>query len=191
MRELVAIQYLSLDGVIQAPGHSGEDNDGGFTEGGWTEPFMPDHRRYATDLYRDAGAFLFGRKTYEIWLDYWPTVTDPDDHIAAALNRQPKYVASTSLTEASWAGTTIIRSDLAAAVKELKEEPGGDIVVPGSSELIHSLTREGLVDRYQLWIHPVAVGGGKRLFAQRADLRLVDALTTTSGLVILTYVPAA
>lgn len=191
MRNLVVIQYVSLDGVVQGPGHADEDTDGGFAQGGWTGPFMPDHRRYGTDIYRTAGAFLFGRRTFEIWLDHWPKVTDPDDHIAHALNSRPKYVASGTLHEATWAGTTIIRDGLAAAVKDLKRQPGGDIVVPGSGELIRSLTREGLVDRYQIWLHPVAVGGGKQLFDQRTDLELMDARTTVTGLVILTYEPAS
>lgn len=191
MSNLVVIQYISLDGVYQGPGHAGEDTDGGFTTGGWTQPFMADHRRYGTDLYRSAGCFLFGRRTYQIWLDHWPKVTDPDDHIATALNKQPKYVASTTLGEATWPGTTIIRNDLAETVATLKEQSDGDIVVPGSGQLIHTLTAEGLVDRYHLWLHPVAVGPGKQLFEQRTDLSLLDVTTTPTGVAILTYEPAA
>jgi dihydrofolate reductase len=187
MSDLVVIEYMSLDGVVQGPGHRGEDD---FADGGWTEPQIPDHRTYGTDLYRGAGAFLFGRRTYEIWLDHWPNVTDPDDHIAAALNNRPKYVVSNTLDEPSWAGTTIIRGDvLVESVRALKVEDGGDIVVPGSGGLVHALTAAQLVDRYQLWIHPVAVGNGKRLFAERTDLRLVDARITATGLALLTYEP--
>lgn len=190
MRNLVVLQFVSLDGVTQAPGHAGEDTDGGFVHGGWTESLMPEHRRHGTARYHEAGAFLFGRHTYEIWTEYWPTVTDPDDHIAAALNSRPKYVVSTTLGEPTWAGTTVIRDDVPAEVARLKKQPGGDILVPGSGRLTHTLAAEGLIDRYELWIHPVALGTGKRLFVERMDLALVNAMTTTSGLVILTYQPA-
>ena len=97
MRKLAVIEYVSLDGVVQAPGHAGEDPEGGFVHGGWTGPFMADHRRYNTQLFPTAGAFLFGRRTYEIFAEYWPTVTDEADRIAGALNSRPKYVASTTL----------------------------------------------------------------------------------------------
>jgi dihydrofolate reductase len=193
MRSLVVTQYSSLDGVVQAPGHAQEDPGGGFTEGGWTEPFMPDHRRYGVDLYRTAGAFLFGARTFRLWLGHWPQVTDPADHIAAALNGRPKYVASTTLDQAAaaaaWPGTTVLADDLVAAVTALKHEPGDDIVVPGSGRLVHTLTAAGLVDRYQLWLHPLALGTGKRLFERRLDLDLLDVTSTASSLVLLTYGP--
>lgn len=148
MRSLVALEYVSVDGVAQAPGHSGEDTDGGFSGGGWTEPQMPDHRRYGAEFYRSAGAFLFGRRTYEIWLEYWPNVTDPQDDIAAALNGKPKYVVSSRLKEVTWGGTTIIRDKLAEAVDELKQQNRGDILVPGSALLVQTLSAMNLIDRY-------------------------------------------
>jgi dihydrofolate reductase len=190
MRKLVVLNFVSLDGVVQAPGHNAEDTDGGFSEGGWTEPYMADHRNYGAVEYTRASAFLFGRRTYEIWVPHWSTITNPDDVIAAALNRRPKYVATTTLREVSWPGAQIIDGDLASAVRDLKQEAGGPIVVPGSGQLVHSLTAANLVDRYQIWIHPVAVGAGKRLFDKRTDLRLTRCTTTPTGVVILDLEPA-
>jgi dihydrofolate reductase len=188
--KLIVVEYASLDGVVQAPGHAGEDVADGFAKGGWTGPFMPDHRRYNTELYQAAGAFLLGRLTYQIFAGYWPTVTDEDDEIARALNGLPKYVASTTLDGVAWQPTTVLTGDLAGEVTKLKAAPGRPILVVGSAGLAQTLMRHGLVDEYQLWLHPVVLGGGKRLFRDGgppATLRLVDSRTTTSGLVILTY----
>ncbi len=193
MRRVVVVEYVSVDGVIQAPGHAGEDSEGGFDHGGWTGPFMDDHRRYLSEEFCAAGAFLLGRVTYEIFAAYWPTVTDEEDEIARALNSLPKYVASTTLNDAEWDGTTLIRSDVAEEVAKLKEQPGRDILVVGSSGLAQTLMQYDLVDEYRLWLHPVVLGSGKRLFREgtpTTTLRLVDTKTTSSGLVILTYEPA-
>ena len=190
MRKVVVVEYVSLDGVIQAPGHPGEDPEGGFDHGGWTGPFMNDHRRYLSEEFSAAGAFLLGRLTYEIFAEYWPTVTDEDDAIASALNSFPKYVASTTLDETAWDGTTVIKSDVAEEVAKLKEQPGRDILLVGSSGLAQTLMQHDLVDEYRLWVHPIVLGSGKRLFREGAPtttLRLVDTRTTSSGLVILTY----
>jgi dihydrofolate reductase len=118
MSTLIAVEYMSLDGVIQAPGHPAEDQDGGFEHGGWTSPFMDEHARYNTEPFQAAEAFLLGRRTYEIWAQYWPTVSDSDE-IARALNTKPKYVASTTLNRADWRGTTILRDDLPAEIDRL------------------------------------------------------------------------
>ena len=190
MSSLVVVEYVSLDGVIQAPGHAGEDSDGGFAHGGWTGGLMADHRRYNSQLFPTAEAFLLGRRTYEIFAAYWPTVTDKTDQIAHALNSRPKYVASTTLAEAAWPGTTVLAGDVAGQVAKLKQELGGPILVLGSSALVHTLSAHDLVDEYQLLVHPVVLGGGKRLFSGtggRADLRLVDSTTTGGGMVILAY----
>lgn len=190
-RKLIAIEYVSLDGVIQGPGHAGEDTEGSFQGGGWTQPLMPDHRRYNTESFQTAGAFLLGRLTYEIWAEYWPTVKDDTDLIATALNRMPKYVASTTLKKADWEGTTIIR-DVATDVPRLKSQPGRPIFMMGSSGLAQSLMEHRLIDEYQLWLHPVVLGGGKRLFREGsppARMRFVDGKVSASGLVILTYQP--
>jgi dihydrofolate reductase len=191
MRKLIVIEYVSLDGVIQGPGHAGEDADGGFTAGGWTQPLMPHHRKYNTESFQTAGAFLLGRKTYEIWAEYWPTVQDEADLIAHALNTQPKYVVSKTLSKADWKGTTIIR-DVPAEIPRLKDQPGKPIFVMGSSVLAQTLMEHRLVDEYQLWLHPVVLGGGKRLFGEGSPLtqmRLVDSRTSAGGLVILSYEP--
>jgi dihydrofolate reductase len=189
MRKLIAIEYVSLDGVIQGPGHAGEDPDGGFEAGGWTVPLMPDHQRYNTESFQTAGAFLLGRRTYEIWAEYWPNVKDESNLIAHALNHRPKYVASTTLKSAEWEGTTIIR-DVPTDVARLKSEAGRPIFTMGSSVLAQTLMEHGLIDEYQLWLHPVVIGRGKKLFREGgpgAQMRLVDSRTSAGGLVILTY----
>jgi dihydrofolate reductase len=189
MRQLTVIEYLSLDGVIQAPGHAREDPEGDFAHGGWTGPFIDDHGRYMREALNTTGALLLGRLTYEIWAGYWPTVTDPADEIARMLNAVPKYVASSTLTSGSWPETTVI-ADVAGQVRELKQQPGKDVVVMGSSMLARSLIDDDLVDEYRLMLHPVVLGGGKRLFAAGApmrNLRLIEAAVTTTGLATLTY----
>ncbi len=188
---VVVIEYVSLDGVIQGPGHAGEDLAGGFKHGGWTGPFMAEHGRYLSEVFSGAGAFLLGRLTYDIWARYWPTVTDETDEIATALNGRPKYVASATLRDPAWADTTAIR-DVPVEVAKLREQPGRPLVVMGSSGLVHTLTESGLVDEYQMWIHPVVLGGGKKLFPDggpKVTLRLVDSMVTAGGLVIATYKP--
>ena len=190
MRELMVVEYVSLDGVMQEPGHATEDTGGGFRYGGWTGPFMTDHRRYLSQLFQTVGAFLFGRRTYDIFADVWPTITDPSDLIARALNESPKYVVSSTLAEARWQPTTIIKGEVPEAIAALKQEPGRPIVVVGSSELTHTLTHRNLVDQYYLMLHPVILGSGKRVFSEdapMASLRLIDSTTTASGLLMLTY----
>ena len=192
MSTIVVIEYTSLDGVIQGPGHAGEDTDGGFQRGGWTVPFMAEHGRYLSPLFQAAGGFLLGRRTYDIWARYWPTVTDEKDQIARALNSRPKYVASATLEEPAWEGTTVLR-DVPGEVAELRKQPGGQILLMGSSALTQSLMAHGLVDEYQLWVHPLVLGGGKKLFRDGGpaiSLRLADSTTTAEGLVILSYEPS-
>jgi dihydrofolate reductase len=186
---------VSLDGVVQAPGYDGEDPDGGFAHGGWTGPFMAEHRRYNSRLFPTAGGFLLGRLTYEIFAASWPTVTDPADRIALALNGRPKYVATTTPFEPTWPGTIVLTGDVAGQVAKLKQESGDEpILLVGSARLAQTLAAHDLVDEFQLMVHPVVLGSGKRLFGDRTgdrvDLRLVDSTTTEGGLVILTYRPA-
>jgi len=190
VRKLIVAEYLSLDGVVQAPGHAGEDPAGGFARGGWTGPYMADHGRYNSEFYQTAGGFLLGRLTYEIFAAYWPTVTNEGNEIARALNTLPKYVASTTLQQADWKGTTFLKGDVPAAVADLRRQPGRPLVVVGSAQLAQTLLDADLVDEYQLWLHPIVLGSGKRLFRDAgaaATLRLVDSKTTSGGLVILTY----
>ena len=189
MSRITVIEYTSLDGVIQGPGHAGEDTDGGFQLGGWTGPFMAEHGHYLSPLFQAAGGFLLGRRTYDIWARYWPTVTDESDQIARALNTRPKYVASATLQEPAWDGTTVLR-DAPREVAKLREQPGRPILLMGSSALAQSLMAHGLVDEYQLWVHPVVLGGGKKLFRDGGpaiSLRLAGSTTTAGGLVILSY----
>lgn len=193
MTRLVVLEYTSIDGVIQAPGHAGEDDAGGFQHGGWTQPQMSDHRRYVAESFYAADAFLLGRLTYEIFAAYWPTVTDPSDEIATALNTRHKYVASSTLRDPAWEHTTLLGPDIAAEVAVLKAQPGRELLVVGSGRLAHALFDHELVDEYRLMVHPVVLGSGKRLFAETTSVRpmeLIDARTTASGLVLITYQPA-
>src|SRR5579864_2514688 len=180
MGRVVVIDYVSVDGVVQGPGHVGEDSDGGFKQGGWTRPHLGEHAQYLAGPFTAAGGFLLGRVTYDIWLEYWPNVTDAGDLIARALNTKPKYVASASLANPDWAGTTVLR-DVPREVAELREKPGGPLLVMGSSQLTHTLTEHALVDEYRLMIHPVVLGSGKKLFADdgpRLDLHLAGVTST-------------
>jgi dihydrofolate reductase len=192
MSTLLVIEYLSVDGVAQAPGHDGEDPDNGFALGGWAGPHLEDHREYGTTRYQNASAFLFGRRTFELWRPHWSQVSDPDDHIAAALNTRPKYVVSTTMEEPAWSGTTVLAGDIPEQVGELKLKHGpGPIVLAGSTQLAQTLIDNDLVDAYDLWIHPIVLGTGKRLFepplSPQQDLRLVSTCTTRTGLMILTF----
>lgn len=189
---LVAVEFMTLDGVIQALGSAAEDPDG-FAHGGWSQPFFADHGRYIANPYRTATGFVFGRRTFEIFQGFWPTVTDPDNPIAHALNTQPKYVVSTTMTAPHWQPTTIIALNVTARITELKDRPGGDLIVVGSAQLAHHLITDGLIDEYQLWIHPIVADAGKRLFppvAAPIALDLIDTTITPTGLIITTYRPA-
>jgi dihydrofolate reductase len=193
MRMLRVIEFLSLDGVMQAPGSPDEDTEGGFRHGGWQRPYFDDvlgasavEGMSATDTY------LFGRKTYEGMAAYWPTVSD-DDPFARSLNGTPKYVASRTLEGVEWQNSTLIRGDVVQAVGALKEQPGRNIAVLGSGELVRTLIEHNLVDEYFLAVFPVVLGGGKRLFGEAGrttKLSLVDYKATSIGGVLLTYRPA-
>jgi dihydrofolate reductase len=192
VRKMVVLEYVSLDGVIQAPGHVGEDPAGGFAHGGWTGPFISQHPHFVAESFSAADGFLFGRLTYEIFAAYWPTVTDPGDPIAQALNTRPKYVAAASPPDPAWAGTTVLAGDVASQVARLKAEPGRELLVVGSGQLAQALADHGLVDEYRLLVHPIMVGSGKKLFRDGAEptpMRLVEVTASTGGLVFLTYRP--
>jgi dihydrofolate reductase len=193
MSKLVVLEYVSLDGVIQAPGHAAEDPEGNFAHGGWTAPFIPAHRHHVAPSFQSADAFLFGRLTYDIFAAFWPTVTDPTDEIAQALNTRPKFVASRSLTDPQWPGTTVLGDDVPTKVAELRDRPGRELLVVGSAQLAQSLLGHALVDEYRLLVHPIVVGTGKKLFRDGSSLTrmaLVEATTSTDGLVLLSYQPA-
>ena len=150
---------------------------------------MEEHREHLTDLYRTAGGLLLGRLTYEIWAKRWPAVKDKSDEIAHAINTMPKYVASTTLTDPVWSGTTVLRDDIPRQVRDLKQRSGGNLVLAGSAKLAHTLMVHDLVDVYVLMIHPVVLGDRKRLFepgGRRAALTLTESRATAGGLAILT-----
>jgi dihydrofolate reductase len=186
--------FLTLDGVMQAPGGPGEDPDGGFEHGGWSFPYGDeDFGTAVVGWFANADAFLLGRKTYEIFSGHWPRVTDADDPVASKLNALPKYVASTTLTSAAWHNSSILGGDVATEVAKLKEQPGNELQVHGSGGLAQTLIEHDLVDEYRLLFFPVHLGSGKKLFrdgAKAAALRLTGTTTTSTGVIIATYEPA-
>jgi dihydrofolate reductase len=190
MRKLVVGTFLTVDGVMQAPGGPDEDRDGGFAHGGWSFNYWDDVMgQLIVEWTLRAGALLLGRKTYEIFAAHWPHVGD-DDPVAAKLNNVPKYVASGTLDNVTWNNSTLIQGDVAEAVAELKRETGAEIQVSGSGELIQELIEHDLVDEYRLWVFPVLIGAGKRLFARGtipAALKLVDTKLSSTGVAIHTY----
>ena len=190
MSKVVVFTNLTLDGVMQAPARPDEDRRGGFEHGGWATPYAA--MAQAGESMANTGALLLGRRTYEDFYTVWPNRTG--NPFTAVLNNTQKYVASTTLKEPlSWSNSTLLKGDTAEAVARLKEEPGKDLVVLGSGELVQSLMRRNLVDEYVLLIHPLVLGSGRRLFPDGgafAALRLVGAKTTNNGVVISTYQPA-
>lgn len=191
MRKLLVTTFVTLDGVMQAPGAPDEDRSGGFAHGGWMVPFADeDLGRLITGWTEQASAFLLGRGTYDIFAAHWPKVTDPEDVIARALNTKPKYVASSTLKKADWHNTTVIKGDVAQAVRALKQEGNGELQVHGSPGLIQMLIANDLIDLYRIWVHPVVLGSGKRLFgsgARPAALKLTATDRTSTGVVVHTY----
>ena len=194
MKKLVVGTFLTLDGVMQAPGGSQEDIEEGFKYGGWQMPlFDEDAGRIIGESIAATDALLLGRKTYQIFAAYFPNAPEGDP-IAAKLNSVPKYVVSTTLKKLEWNNSTLIKGNVAQEVAKLKQQPGSGILgVTGSGKLAQTLMQHNLVDEYDLWIHPVVLGSGKRLFGNGLspiNLKLVDTKTTGSGIVILTYRPA-
>lgn len=190
MRELVVNTFLTLDGVMQAPAGPDEDRRGGFEHGGWAAPNSDEVMgRVMGEGMSQGGSLLLGRWTYEAFHAFWPH--QKDNPYTEVLNNTQKYVASTTLAEPlPWMNSTLLEGDVGEAVARLKEQSDKDIVVLGSGELIQSLMRHNLIDEYLLLIHPVVLGSGRRLFPDGspfADLRLVDSVTTTTGVVIARY----
>lgn len=192
MRKLIADEWMTLDGVIQAPGYDGEDRDGGFEHGGWHSSYMEETAMKAVvEGVTSAGGFLLGRRTYEIFAGYWPTAPAEEEALAQPLTTKPKYVVSRTLTEPlDWQNSTLVPGDVVEAVAGLKQEEGADLHLIGSSQLFQTLTDHGLVDEYRMMIDPVVVGGGKRLFQDDGVLRslqLVDSQVTSRGVILATY----
>jgi dihydrofolate reductase len=191
MRRITVVNHVTLDGVMQSPAHPDEDRRGGFEHGGWTVPYadevmagvMAEGMAKAPDL-------LLGRRTYEHFAAFWPHQTD-DNPYTPVLNAAQKHVASRTLRgPLPWVNSTLLEGDAADAVAALKQQPGKDLVNQGSGELVQSLMHRNLIDEYQLTIHPLVLGSGRRLFehpGSYATLRLIDSRTTTTGVIIATY----
>jgi dihydrofolate reductase len=190
--KLIVSEFLTLDGVMQAPGDADEDRRGGFEHGGWQMPYFDEDAGAAiTDIFLATGALLMGRVTYDIMAAFWPSATD---EFATMMNSLPKYVASTTLKEPlEWSNSTLIKGDIAAEVAKLKQTPGKDIQVIGSGDLVQTLMEHDLVDEYRLMVHPLVLGSGWRLFREGSPniaLRMIDNKTTSTGVLILVYEPA-
>ena len=189
---VVVFMSVTLDGVIQAPARPDEDIRGGFEHGGWAVPYADEVMgKAAGEGMARPGSLLLGRRTYEDFFTVWPNRTD--NPYTEVLNKRTKYVASRTLQEPlPWKNSTLLKGDAAEAVARLKKQPGGDVMMLGSGELVQSLMRSNLIDEYILLIHPLVLGSGRRLFSDggpSATLSLVDTKATTTGVVIATYQP--
>ena len=193
MRSLVVIEFVTLDGVTQSLGSPDEDREGGFEYGGWAAPYGDEVLgKKAGEGLTATTAYLLGRKTYETMAAYWPH--EPDDNpIAAHLNSTPKYVVTKTLASLDWDGSHALDGDLIDSVNALKKQGDGTIAVLGSGVLVQTLIEHDLVDEYRLFVHPLVLGAGKRLFRQTPrplPMRLVDCTATTTGVLLLSYQPA-
>ena len=192
MRKVIVNEFVALDGTAQAPGGPEEDPSGDFAHGGWYWPYGSED---GTDqLINAAGGFILGRRTYELFAGFWPTAHETSPEFAVPMNTKPKYVASRTLSPPlEWENSSLLVGPLPDAIGALKEQDGGDLIVIGSTVLVHSLLADGLVDEVRLMIAPVLVGGGKRIFPDDGvlrPLRLVDHRVTETGTIIATYAPA-
>jgi dihydrofolate reductase len=195
--KLTTITHVSVDGVMQGLGGADEDRNGGFERGGWALPLFDDEgAAFVGEVFQRADAFLFGRRTYEIFARSWGTgswgANQGNNPISVALNTRPKYVASTTLSDPQWADTTVLSGDVAAAVGELKAKPGGELQVHGSGKLVRWLFDNQLADEITLLTYPVVVGQGTRLFpatGRDTALELVDSRATASGVTVQVYRP--
>ena len=194
MRKVVVDEWMSLDGVAQAPGAPDEDTTGGFQHGGWHLPFFEDvSQKWVVENINGAGGFLLGRRTYEILGRYWPNAPEEEQVVAEPLNTKPKYVASTTLSEPlAWHNARLLRGDVPEAVAALRHEDGDDLLLIGSTELVRTLIEHDLVDEFRLMIDPVILGGGKRIFLEDGalrSLRLIESQVTSTGAILATYAP--
>ena len=191
--KLTTTTQVSVDGVMQGPGGSDEDRRVGFERGGWAMPlFDNEARAFLLEVFGRADAFLFGRKTYDIFAGYWGVMDPSENAFAEALNTKPKYVASNTLTDPQWADTTVLSGDVAAAIGELKAKPRGELQVHGSGALTRWLLENELIDEINLLIVPVVVGQGTRLFPDAGPdiaLDLVDSRAFPKGVTIQVYRP--
>jgi dihydrofolate reductase len=196
MRKVIVNEFMSLDGVAQAPGGADEDPSGGFAHGGWHMRYMEDElaQKWVLASIVEAGGFLLGRRTYEIFAAYWPNAPEEEQVIAEPLNGKPKHVASRTLTEPlQWQNSTLVEGDVATGVRALKQDDAGDLHVIGSTDLVRALIEHDLVDELRLMIDPLLLGGGKRIFRDDGllrQLRLVDGQVTGTGAILATYASA-
>jgi dihydrofolate reductase len=192
MRKLIVIEFMTLDGVVQAPSYPDEDTDDGFSHGGWHTPFFDDaSMQWAMNNITSAGSLLFGRRTYDTFAAHWPKASKEEQALAEPFNTRQKYVASTTLTEPlGWQNSTLLQGDAIAAVTALKQSAGDSLHVFGSTQLVHALLANDLVDELRLMIDPILLGGGKRIFHNHnalTPLRLIDSQPTTTGAILATY----
>ncbi len=192
MRKIIVSEFLTLDGVMQGPGGPDEDRSGGFKHGGWQQPYVDDIlAKMIIEGIAGSGGFLLGRRTYEIFAAYWPTAPEEDQAFANPLNNLPKFVVSKTLREPlAWNNSTLFADDVVNEIADLKRQSGNDIRVIGSGELVQMLMKHDLVDEYNLMIHPLVLGSGKRLFrdgGSKQTLKLMDFKTTSKGVMILKY----
>jgi dihydrofolate reductase len=195
MGKMIVQEWMTLDGVVQAPGAADEDPSGGFSHGGWSLPYFDEvAMKWAVENVAAASGYLLGRRTYEVFAAHWPTASEAEQPLAEPLNTKPKYVASTTLSEPlEWRNSTVLEGDVAGAVAALKQqEDGGDLLVIGSPQLVQTLVGQDLVDEFRVMIDPLVVGGGKRLFGDDGvlrRLRLLDSQVTTTGAILATWTP--
>lgn len=187
MRKIIVLSFITLDGVMQAPGGPTEDTSGGFAHGGWTVPYFDEFLGQVMDKQmKQPFDLLLGRKTFEIFASYWPD--HPEE--GAGINKATKYVASTTLTEHSWEKTIFLRNDVVQAVKELKQQDGPDLQVHGSGNFIQTLMKHDLVDEFWLKIFPITLGTGKRLFGEGtipAAFTLSESQTSPKGVIVANF----
>jgi dihydrofolate reductase len=192
MRKLIVQTFLTLDGVMQAPGGPGEDDDGGFAHGGWSVNYWDEQMgQVMGEATSRPFAMVLGRRTYDIMAAYWPTA--PEEAGGEVFNDATKYVASRSRPTLEWSNSVLVEGDAADGLAALKQEDGPELQVHGSANLIQTLLAHNLVDQYRLWVFPLVLGSGKRLFADGtvpSGLRLVDSTVSTTGVMMCTYEPA-
>ncbi|MDR6905155.1 dihydrofolate reductase [Agromyces sp. 3263] len=192
--KLITNTQITVDGVMQANGGNNPELDPGFDRGGWAIPVGDEESvGYIADFYQRADAFLFGRRTFELFAGYWGVRDASENPFSGALNTRPKYVASNTITDPGWADSTVLSGDLEAAIRDLKAQPGGELQVHGSGQLIRWLLEHELVDEMTLIVCPVIVGGGTRLFPESGRdfaLELLESRTFPTGITVQTYRPA-
>ena len=185
MPKIIVNAFLTLDGVMQGPGGPDEDPEGGFLHGGWQAPYDDDVvGRLVTEGITDADGFLLGRKTYDIFASYWPKITDPNNSIATVLNSRPKYVLSRRLEHVTWNNSSLIKDEVVAELRKLRQQPGQALHTWGSTNALQTLLKNDLIDEYRLFVFPLVLGPGKRLFGSGTvpmALKQVESVTTGKG----------